>query len=280
MSEPPLCSSPWWSLDCVAPDADLLTTLAFEHGAAGVQEGDEGHLTVFVRGSREEAESLASQLKHWGATSVGLAAIDNHDWMKGNWLIPRTIGPFTVRPLASPGEIERRPDHLALVPGMGFGTGDHATTAMLLEFMGTMAPPTTNSILDVGTGSGILAIAAAKLWNTSVLAIDIDSDALNNAHDNAVCNACREKITLRQCTASEVTEGQFPIIIANLYAELLIQEKEILTRLAAPGAHLLLSGIMEQLRGPLEAAFAPPQWRLVRSVARDGWMGYEFERAR
>ncbi|WKZ56274.1 MAG: 50S ribosomal protein L11 methyltransferase [Bdellovibrionota bacterium] len=270
--------APWWSLTFLAPDIDLLTTIAFTAGASGVHELDQDHLRAYVRGSAEEAAQLACVLGQYGAARITTEQVVVQDWLRGGWTDPRQVGAFTLHPMLTTGETESRADHIALIPGMGFGTGDHATTAMILEAMSRIPVPTSGRILDIGTGSGVLAIAAVKLWKRPVLAIDIDDDALANALENAQMNCAADMIRFEHRSLSELPEEAFPVVLANLYAELLAEFEPLLARRCAQGGYALLSGVLEKLDPVIRQAFSPPLWRCVEVVARAGWMGYVFTR--
>ena len=135
-----------------------------------------------------------------------------------------------------------------LDPGQAFGTGAHASTQLVLEALqrlvdsdSDLAPET---IFDLGTGSGILAIAAAKFWpQTQVTATDIDPLSINATNENATLNAVHERIQVSTTPLSEI-EPRFPLILANIQAHILRDLRdELLPRLHS-GGHLVVSGIL------------------------------------
>jgi ribosomal protein L11 methyltransferase len=127
-----------------------------------------------------------------------------------------------------------------LDPGMAFGTGTHASTRLVLEAMQDLAAP--GSVLDVGAGSGILAIAAAKLWpDARVVAIDNDPIAVAACVENCAANGARVESSE---TPVERVDGQFALVLANIQAHVLYALCDAIVARAAAGATLILSGLL------------------------------------
>lgn len=172
-----------------------------------------------------------------------------------------------------------------LDPGLSFGTGHHPTTAFCLEQIvrlapaGPGAPP--RSLLDIGTGSGLLAIAAAKLGYRPVEAFDRDGEAVRSARANAALNgvarrihfACRD---LRRRPRG--TERRFDVVCANLLADLLLAERERITARVAPDGALVLAGILAEEFPQVRAAYAAAGWRVGRARTVREWRSGVFRR--
>jgi ribosomal protein L11 methyltransferase len=165
-------------------------------------------------------------------------------------------------------------EHLYLPAGLAFGTGDHATTASCLRLLCDIAPKSGRwHMLDVGTGAGILAIAAAKLGASHVDAFDLDPTAVRTARQNAKLNALETRIHFwKQDVLSFVPKLSYQIVTANLYSELLRQSAALLSGALLPNGHLIISGLMrdqvDPVRKLLDAKGTPA--RLVR--ARGKWV--------
>jgi ribosomal protein L11 methyltransferase len=175
--------------------------------------------------------------------------LKDRDW-NSSWhrfFKPQKVGDaFWVTPpwAASPTFRHRRV--ITIEPGMAFGTGTHATTRGCMEFIEKVAASfrgTGFNALDVGTGSGILAIALAKLGANRVWAVDTDPVALKVAGENLRCNSVRDKIQLSGSQVSRIRKS-FPVVVANLTAETILDLAAALEKRVAPKGFLVLSGIL------------------------------------
>ena len=155
---------------------------------------------------------------------------------------------------------------LVLDPGMAFGTGSHPTTRLCLEWLERCVLPGM-SVLDYGCGSGILAIAAARLGATDVVGVDIDPQAVTSARHNAESNRVSARF---QDSACQLT-GQFDRVVANILANPLKVLAPAISAYVRPGGSLALSGILVEQTEELIAAYAP-FLRLAIADARDGWV--------
>ena len=155
---------------------------------------------------------------------------------------------------------------LVLDPGMAFGTGSHPTTRLCLEWL-ERTVSTDISILDYGCGSGILAIAAAKLGAKDVLGVDIDLQAVSAAKSNAELNT----VSARFEDSTKEIKGQFDIVVANILSNPLKALAPAICAHVRPGGRLALSGILTEQSDDLIEAYSP---YVALSVAdsRDGWV--------
>ncbi len=157
--------------------------------------------------------------------------------------------------------------NIILDPGMAFGTGTHATTAMCLEWLAAH-PPHGLDIIDYGCGSGILAIAALKLGAAQALGTDTDPQALAVSHDNAERNQVAQRLVL--CLPDAVPAGaSADVLLANILAGPLVALAPRLTALVRLGGRLILSGLLANQADEVEAAYAT-HFTLERRV-HDGW---------
>ena len=162
--------------------------------------------------------------------------------------------------------------NLVLDPGMAFGTGSHPTTRLCLEWLCNSLHG-GETVLDYGCGSGILAIAAARLGAGPVLGVDIDENALSAAHDNAVANEV--ELALRHSRAP--LEETFDCVVANILTNPLCVLAPLLAARVAPGGRLALSGVLESQADEVIAAYAP-FIALHAGATLDGWVRLEGAR--
>lgn len=159
--------------------------------------------------------------------------------------------------------------NLVLDPGLAFGTGSHPTTYLCLQWL-TEQVRGGESVLDYGCGSGILAIAAAKLGARSALGIDIDENALQAAQDNAAAN----HVTLNVSHSREPLVQQFDLVVANILTNPLCVLAPLLAGCVAPGGQIALSGVLAIQAEQVIAAYAP-FIQLTIGATHDGWVRLE-----
>ena len=173
------------------------------------------------------------------------------------------ICPAGQRPSAEDGQVL-----IDLDPGLAFGTGTHATTALCLEWL-DQHPPRGRRVLDFGCGSGILAIAALKLGAVTVWGVDIDQQALWASRENAARNGV--DTALQTGLPGELPDQVFDLLLANILANPLVEMAGHLARLVRPAGDLVLSGILREQADEVCAAYAP-WFSLSEPVERNGWV--------
>jgi ribosomal protein L11 methyltransferase len=183
--------------------------------------------------------------------------VPDEDWASRSQASLRAvqIGNIIVAPPwdAPVGAGFSRPTVIVIEPSMGFGTGHHATTRLCLGAL-QQIDVHGRSVIDVGTGSGVLAIAARRLGASGVLAVDDDPDAIAAAAANVRLNQ-ESRIALEIADFRSAKNGQFDLIIANLTGALLIASADRLQSLAIPSGHLILSGFMDHEEREVLGAF-------------------------
>jgi len=190
-----------------------------------------------------------------GAFGGEVAEVPDQDWGEA-WkrgLTPLTIGRAFVRPSwidapTPPGMVE-----IVLDPGMAFGTGTHPTTSLCLAGLSDLlAARPGASVLDVGTGSGLLAIAASKLGAGRVAGNDNDPIAVRVARENAALNGVALELDERPV---QLQPGPFDVVLANILANTLVELAPAITAQLAPGGVVLLSGILTPQEEEVRAAY-------------------------
>jgi ribosomal protein L11 methyltransferase len=183
--------------------------------------------------------------------------MDDEDWARRSQASLRAVraGRIAVAPPWDLDGLAAEPGVLTVVvePAMGFGSGHHATTRLCLEAL-QRCDLAGRRVLDVGTGSGVLALAAARLGAASVLAIDVDPDALANARGNAALNGCPPNVEFKQADFRHDPALAGDIVVANLTGGMLQAGADELRRTVARGGHLIISGITEEERDQVYVA--------------------------
>jgi len=225
---------------------DLLLALLDDFRPTAINDIDNGVIAYFVTaGVRDDA---LAQLGAYELVDVTAEDVPDENWAERSQaaLTPVTVGRLTIAPpwtvndalrASVPGPI------IVILPSMGFGTGHHASTRLCLELL-QRVPLQNKRVLDIGTGSGVLAIAARVLGAASVVGIDFDPDAITNARENLELNAISEGVRFAESDIQAHAGGStvaYDLILANLTGSLLQREADAIAKLAAPGAHLIVS---------------------------------------
>jgi ribosomal protein L11 methyltransferase len=218
------------------------------------------------------------------AAAAAIAPVADEAWATAwqAFFTPLPIGRrfLVVPPWAGagpPGEAGRHV--LVIEPARAFGTGHHGSTEsclLLLERLGAAAAAPT---LDIGAGSGILALAALALGAPRVVAIDVDPDAVAATRRNAELNGCDARITTAPGGPESVTGGPFPLVLANLLAPAHLALASEYRRLTAPGGALVLGGMLADEDARVAAALRPAGFESRDRVVVDGWAARVLARA-
>jgi ribosomal protein L11 methyltransferase len=289
-----MSSSHYWELTVGAPGdlSEGLTNLAWELGALGVVEEEEPGRgarlraffpeTVAASALEESVRRYLDGLRALGfapAADVRVAALADENWADA-WRVhfkPRAVGRRLV--VAPPWDLPAPNGRIVIEiePGRAFGTGHHGTTAGCLEALEAAIerdPP--SRMLDLGTGSGILAIAAARLGVASVLAVDDDPDAVACAMANAARNHVSDRVRCALADAATLREPRVPLVVANLLSAAHRRLAAQYLRSLTPGGTLLLGGILDAEAADLGGALA--HHGLIHRASRsvEGWTTLEL----
>ena len=216
--------------------------------------------------AQEAMVLLVAQEFFEGCQVLGLTALEDQDWVRltQSQFEPVEITPeFWIVPTwhEPPGQARQV---IRLDPGLAFGTGTHPTTRMCLRWIATH--PCAPRVLDYGCGSGILAIGAAKFGATDVVAVDIDTAAVESTRLNASANA----VDL-QAGLPELAHGQYGVVLANILATPLKVLAPLLCSHVVAGGSLVLAGILDRQEAELIEAYAP-YCALKVADRQEGWI--------
>jgi ribosomal protein L11 methyltransferase len=233
-------------------------------------------VALFEPGADLHARIDAAKAKvSLGGTPTEIAEVQEQDWVR---LTQSQFDPIRINErLWIVPSWHAAPDpaaiNLVLDPGLAFGTGSHPTTRLCLEWLCAKVGR-GDTLLDYGCGSGILALAAAKLGAADVLGVDIDERALESAADNATGN----NVALRLAHSKQALTEQFDIVVANILTNPLCVLAPLIAARVAPGGHLALSGVLETQAEQVIAAYAP-HIDLGVGASLDGWVRLEGRKA-
>ena len=195
-----------------------------------------------------------------------LIPLADQDWVRVSLdqFKPIKIGGFWVKPSWNDEPTPQDLTILNLDPGLAFGTGMHPTTQLCLEWL-SANPPSSQTVMDFGCGSGILGIAAGRLGARHITGLDIDSQALIATKHNAALNHLVVETLLPDQTSSRT----FDVVIANILANPLTELASILTELTRPGGKVVMAGLLDEQAQQIKGAYPAITFDIDQS--REGW---------
>jgi ribosomal protein L11 methyltransferase len=211
-----------------------------------------------------------------GDFDVSPLDVSDEDWARRSQenLQPITVDLITVAP--RPGlPSDASPITIVIQPSMGFGTGHHATTRLCLSALQTFGV-SGKTFLDIGTGSGVLTIAAARLGAVTSRGIDADPDAIQSARENLAFNPEASHVSFDEANLEIAPLPTYDIVAANLTGALLVRSASTILGATAPGGLMILSGLMRDERDEVRRAFgaASVEWERCE----DEWVGLVVKR--
>lgn len=238
--------------------------------------------------------ALITLLEESGFTLLEFSIVNEENWVQSclDHFEELHIGELNIIPISSSDAVKGKPrskNNLWLIPGSGWGTGHHPSTSLALEIL--QSPFFVNNaefnrespkieVLDMGTGSGILSIATIELYPSArVDAIDIDERALLNASENLSLNGALSQVNLSSQLASDIT-NKYDLILANIYAEVLVVLEPQLSAVAKPGCLIILSGIINPMLDLVKNGFSIDRWEQLNLVQQDEWVTILLKRVR
>jgi ribosomal protein L11 methyltransferase len=254
------------ALDIDGGDPDLLAAVLDDWSPTALEERDRLVRAFFASADARDAARVAL------ADRFQVASVDvsDEDWARRSQehLQPVTVGRITICP--NPESRIPNPDiAIVIAPSMGFGTGHHATTRLCLEALQHVGVA-GKRVLDVGTGSGILAIAADRLGAASALGIDVDEDAIHSARENLALNPQVRHVRFVAADLSAAREAS-DMVLANLTGGLLVRAATTVRASVASHGVLIVSGLQAHERDEVIAALAPTT--ILWQRQEDEWVG-------
>jgi ribosomal protein L11 methyltransferase len=267
---------PYVHLDVPAEEVEEASYLLWELGAQGVEERDASTLIKSAAGvtliasfaDDAAAQAAIAQLAPRAARLEHVVGDAWRDAYKQYFKVTR-LGPrLVIRPSWEPYAPEAQDVVVTVDPGRAFGTGTHESTRLLMAALDRLVQG-GERVLDVGCGTGILAICALKLGAREARCIDIDPDAAEVARENAVANQVAAQLQADTATVEQLQES-YPLVLANIQATVLVPLAQAIAARVAPAGLLLLSGLLRGQEDEVRAAY--PQFELQEMPAEGEWI--------
>lgn len=261
-------------------DAELAADRMRGAGAWAIEErgSDPVELrTVLARDDDEVVRRLGRIPATWQVDFEDVVETESQRWREHAGPVSVNMR-LTIHPAWTPSVDDARPaDHLDVViePGSAFGLGDHPTTRLSAAAVDRLVRPGAR-VLDVGCGTGVLSVVAARRGAGTVVAIDLSPAAVEATVDNAIRNAATRAIVASTTPIAEVP-GAFDLVVANILAPELVAMAADLRRLTAPDGHLVVSGILADGHDHVVAALRPMS--IVATATLAGWAAVELAHA-
>ena len=199
----------------------------------------------------------------------------NEEWEKSREVV-HVSDKIVIKPTFKEYEAKSGEIVLTLDPKMSFGTGDHQTTKICLMFIEKYLKPGMK-VLDAGSGTAILGIAAAKLGAEKVIAFDIDEWCYDNGIENTLLNNVNEKVAIQKCELKDIQEKDFDLIIANIQKNILLELADGFIERLKPNGILLLSGLLEMDREAIKEKYSVIGFIEIDYLKMDEWIGIVFK---
>jgi ribosomal protein L11 methyltransferase len=267
-------------------DSDFLLALVDDFKPSAVDTHD-SVVTIFFPDAGRRDLAKDALVRAYPDISIQARDIDDEDWARRSQdnLTAVTVGRLTVAPPWDAGHRDSDPGARAglgiqgqsmtivIAPSMGFGTGHHATTRLCLQALQELNLAAAH-VVDVGTGSGVLAIAARMLGAAEAIGIDDDPDAIHAATENLAHNPTVDRVRFEVNDLRAAALPKADVITANLTGALLIQSANLLLAALTPGGSLIVSGLQSHERDDVVRAFGRP--RITWEAAEDEWVAIIF----
>ncbi len=265
-------------------NAEILSSILWELNIDGINE-EVNCLKVFAQDETVTIQSIENELQHLKENnllrnfSIQENFIAERNWNE-DWEKSREVVRVTDRIIIKPTFKDYQPKQneivLTLDPKMSFGTGDHQTTKICLSFLEKYVKPGMK-ILDAGSGTAILAIAAVKLGAEKVIAFDIDEWCFDNGIENTKLNNVADKVEIRKCELNDISENNFDLIIANIQKNILLDLADGFNQRLKSNGIIILSGLLEMDREVIKEKYLSLRFNEIDFLQMDEWIGIVFK---
>lgn len=226
---------------------------------------------------QESLNNIEKLIPNASKSKISMESLDDIDWADSwkSFFRPMLIGKrIVVYPSwEDVSNLSDRDIRILIDPGMAFGTGKHATTILSLELLEKVIKD-KDEVADIGTGSGILAIASIKLGASKVIAVDIDSDSVEIAKDNSKINSVSDKINIICGDLTTAVDGKFDVLVSNIHTKVLLTMIPNIKNYLKPSGYVILSGILNIEGHEIESELKKMDFIVIEKPQLDEWIAF------
>lgn len=265
-------------------NVEVLSSILWELNIDGINE-EVNCLKVFAQDEMVTLHSIESELLHLKENNLlrEFSVQENYivernwneEWEKSREVV-HVSDKIVIKPTFKDYKAKQNEIVLTLDSKMSFGTGDHQTTKICLKFIEKYIQPGMK-VLDAGSGTAILGIAAAKLGAENVIAFDIDEWCYDNGIENTQLNDVTNKVEIRKCELNNIKEKDFDMIIANIQKNILLELAEGFKSRIKQNGILILSGLLEMDRDAIKEKYSAFGFTEIDYLKMDEWIGVVFK---
>ena len=263
---------------------EILQGILWNLNISGIQE-EASNIKVFCEEESDVSANIITatleklkEEKVIESFTVIQETLENKNWNE-EWEKSREVIVVSDRIVIKPSFKEYTPKLnqiiLTIDPKMSFGTGEHQSTKLSLQFLEKHVKPGMN-VLDVGTGTAVLAIASIKLGASRAIAIDNDEWSYENSIENCEVNQVKEKVDVRLCEIKDVIEKDFDLIVANIQRDILLQIKKEISERIKKGGTLILSGLLVQDGEEIISEYSLLNFEMIETNTSGEWISIVF----
>ncbi|MGD7053632.1 50S ribosomal protein L11 methyltransferase [Sutcliffiella horikoshii] len=230
-----------------------------------------------VEGIKDAINNLLVYDIDLGLNNISISEVNEEEWATAwkKYYNPVKISEkFTIVPTWETYEpVSSDEKIIELDPGMAFGTGTHPTTVLCIQAIERTVKP-QDKVIDVGTGSGVLSIAAAMLDAKEVLALDLDDVAVESAKLNIKLNKVHPTVTVKQNNLLKNVEGPVDVVVANILAEVIVRFTDDVYRVLENGGTFISSGIISMKKQEVKDALIKSGFKIEETMMMEDWVAY------
>ena len=273
-----------YKIFCIPFDTDLISGLMWNFEITGLLENDD-HITIFISENTNTTEKQIAEamnrLKNDNLIEsfrIEKEIIEdknwNELWEKSREVI-RVSDRIVIKPTFKEYSAKQNEIVLTIDPKMSFGTGEHQTTKLILKLLEKYVTQGIK-VLDVGSGTGILAIASVKLGGSRAIAVDFDEICLDNCKENCILNSVEDSVEILTGEIADVNETGFDVILANIQKNVILEIAEKIQTKLKPKGVVILSGLLESDKSAIEKKYHSLGYKTEQIEQMDEWIAIVF----